>query len=197
MLSLDFDENTTYEVLITTVNMDYSLNTKPFGIRFKDNQIILKLFPNRTLKNIRNNSTFYIQLTSNPLLYTKALLNLLDEEDYVSSMYLKDTYCLIEARMKESVQLISDDGYSTTSITRITADITEISNLALVPININRATNRIIELLVKLSRLHLMNRKEIIDLREEVNDSYKFIIKEGTQMHIDSLSLIKKKVDSY
>ncbi len=195
MIDLNLEEDTTYEVLITTVNSDNSLNTKPFGVKFKEDNVILNLYSNTTLKNIMNNHEFHIQLTSNPLLFTKALLDKLETDDYADNFLLKDVNTLLKLEPTDSHVIIKDDLYSTVKITRISSRITSIQSINESVLTINRATNRIIELLVKLSRIHLMDKKQLNNFKEEVDHSSRFIIKEGNETHIRSLTLIKQEIN--
>jgi hypothetical protein len=95
------------------------------------------------------------------------------------------------------VAMIHEDSYGDTPITRITAEITDIVWINNTPSIINRTTNRIIELLVKLSRLKYMNTDELDLFEREINDSLRFIVKEGNQDHIDSLTLIKQELNNH
>lgn len=193
--NLNIEENTRYEVLVTTHNDDNSYNTKPFGVLFKGNNVILNLYPNSTLKNIRNNPSFIIQLSSNPLIFTKSLLDKLDDSDYNENGILKKAPCIIYAKAFDYVTIIHEDKYGDTPITRITSEITDMIMMNNSPSVINRTTNRIIELLVKLSRIKYMNNDDLNLLEKEIDESLKFIIKEGNQDHISSFTLIKEELN--
>jgi hypothetical protein len=194
---LNIDENTRYDVLVTTEANDNSYNTKPFGVLFKKDNVILNLYPNNTLENLKDNPSFIVQLSSNPLTFTKALLDKLDASDYDNANILKKTSCIIYATAVDYVTMIHEDSYGDTPITRITAEITDIVWINNTPSIINRTTNRIIELLVKLSRLKYMNTDELDLFEREINDSLRFIVKEGNQDHIDSLTLIKQELNNH
>ncbi len=194
--NLNIEENTRYEVLVTTHNNDGSYNTKPFGVLFKNNDVILNLYPNTTLENIKDNPSFIIQLSSNPLVFTKALLNKLDSSDYNNEGIIKKTSCALYANAMDYVTIIHEDKYGDTPLCRITAEITDMILINNSPSVINRTTNKIIELLVKLSRINYMNSKQLDLFEKELDESLKFIIKEGNQDHIDSLTLIKEELNN-
>lgn len=193
--NLDIEENMIYEVLVTTYDDDKKYNTKPFGITFKENNVILNLYPNNTLNNIKRNSSFMIQLSSNPLMFTKALLDKLDVDDYDEDGILKKTSYIIYANATDYVGVIHEDKHGDICITRTTAEITDIIKINNSPSIINRATSRIMELLVKLSRLQFMTNDELLLFEKEVDDSLRFIVKVGNQDHIDSLTLIKQELN--
>ena len=57
-IEINLMENTIYEVIITSFNKQ--VNFKPFGIKFNNKKVILNLYPNRTLKNIKTNHLHYL-----------------------------------------------------------------------------------------------------------------------------------------
>jgi len=189
------DERTTYEVLITTKNVGEEVHTKPFGIKLIDNKLILNLFPNITLKNIKSNPNFKVQFSLNPLIYTKAFFNKLNDDDYIENDVLVCSDYTIDAKVEDILRFIQEDNYGTSVYYRITAEITGFKKLKNKMPAINRSTNTILDLLVKVSRFHLMSSEEKNNLIEEINKTYKFILKEGNQNHLDSLNLIKKELN--
>ena len=56
-IEINLMENTIYEVIITSFNKQ--VNFKPFGIKFNNKKVILNLYPNRTLKNIKTSQTIF------------------------------------------------------------------------------------------------------------------------------------------
>jgi len=194
--NINIEEDTRYEVLITTSGNDNSHNTKPFGVVFKGNIVKLNLYPNTTLKNIRDNPSFIIQITSNPLIFTKALLNKLDASDYNDEGILNGASYALYANTIDYMGVIQEDNYGKTQITKINAEVTDVIKLNNSPSIINRTTNKIIELLVKLSRLPYLSKDEVSSFKKEVDNSLKFIVKEGNQNHIDSLTLIKQELNN-
>lgn len=189
------DEHTTYEVLITTRNIDGTVHTKPFGIKLIDNKLILNLFPNTTLKNIQSNPNFKVQFSLNPLIYTKAFFNKLNKMDYIENEVLVCSDYIIDAKVEDILRFIQDDDYGASVYYRITANIINFKKLKNRMSTINRSTNIILDLLIKASRFYLMNSEEKNQLINEINKNYKFILKEGNQDHLDSLNLIKKEMN--
>ena len=189
------DEHTTYEVLITTRNIDGTVHTKPFGIKLIDNKLILNLFPNTTLKNIQSNPNFKVQFSLNPLIYTKAFFNKLNKMDYIENEVLVCSDYIIDAKVEDILRFIQDDDYGTSVYYRITANIINFKKLKNRMSTINRSTNIILDLLIKASRFYLMNSEEINQLINVINKNFKFILNEGNQDHLDSLNLIKKEMN--
>ncbi|RAP47693.1 MAG: hypothetical protein BZ136_05910 [Methanosphaera sp. rholeuAM74] len=191
------EENVSYEVLITTCSGS-GPNTKPFGIRIRNvDEVILKLYNNNTLKNITSSDEFLIQFTQDPLVYTKALFDKLTGEDYLPDNILRTATTTIKAQKQDMNPTTIKNQYGQSQLTIIKAKITRIQqHNTQIPV-ISRSTNKIIELLVKISRINMMTKEETEQLKKEIKKESKFIIKEGNQKHIDSLTLINSQMKKY
>lgn len=185
----NFEEDMTYEVLVSTKNEDGSLNVKPFGLKIKDNDFIFKIFPNKTLLNIKNSDELTVYFLQDVLLFTKALTSNLDYDDLLNEVNYE-----IPCKISNIDTTIINDVYGKNVATKIIAKpIKIIEHKKTVPL-INRASNQIMELLIDFSRYEFMD----VDLRnnfiEKLNCSEKIIIKTGNKKHWDSLNLLKKEL---
>ena len=191
------EENVSYEVLITTCSAS-GPNTKPFGIRIRNvDEVILKLYNNNTLKNITSSDEFLIQFTQDPLVYTKALFDKLTLDDYLPGNILRSATTTIKAQKQETNTTTIKNQYGQSQLKIIKAKIRRIQqHNTQIPV-ISRSTNKIIELLVKISRINMMTKEEREQLKKEIKKESKFIIKEGNQKHIDSLTLINQEMKKY
>ena len=191
-IEINLMENTIYEVIITSFNKQ--VNFKPFGIKFNNKKVILNLYPNRTLKNIKTNPEFLIQFTTNPLVYTKALLNKLTPSDYNKEYFLLDSNIVIKANVYSICEYVHEDNYGKVTLTQITANIGEIHEINNQPPVINRATNKIIDLLVDYTRIPYMNSTQKNDYINKLQNLSSVIKKSGNNQHIQSLKLLKKEI---
>lgn len=185
----NFEEDMTYEVLVSTKNEDGSLNVKPFGLKIKDNDFIFRIFPNKTLLNIKNTGELTVYFLQDVLLFTKALTSNLDYDDLLNGVNYE-----MPCKISNMDTTIIDDNYGKNVATTIIAKPTKIiEHKKILPI-INRASNQIMELLIDFSRYEFMD----VDLRnnfiEKLNCSEKIIIKTGNKKHFDSLNLLKKEL---
>lgn len=188
----NMEEDTIYEVLITSKGDD--IHTKPFGIKINNNKLILNLYPNKTLSNLKKNNSFLVQFTSNPLLYTKALFNELDVNDYSEDYTLKDVSCVLKAKTIELKEHKVEDKFGKNSITTIISDIIDISiKKNQIPV-INRATNLLIELLIDYTRYNFMNEVQKNYYIDKILKYENLIRKAGNYNHIQSLRIIKKEI---
>ncbi|MDO5851439.1 MAG: DUF447 family protein [Methanobacteriaceae archaeon] len=178
-----FEEDIIYESVITTKNNNGTLNTSLIGVINNNNHIQLKLYSNKTLKNILKNKEFILGLTTDPLLLTRIVLKKLNITDYQK---IKNNDCI---NMPLLLKLKMECYTQKEEIHIITAKIVEtIQNKPEIPI-INRATNKIVELLVDYTRL--TNKEVYIN---KIDDNERIILKTGNKKHKIALELIKKSI---
>jgi len=184
----NFEEDMVYEVLISTKNEDGSLNVKPFGLKIKNNSFVLKLFPNKTFLNIKNNLVFTVYFLQDVLMFTKALTSNLDYEEFLNEINYE-----IPCKISNSSVSVIEDNYGKNITTTIIAEpIKIIEHKETLPI-INRASNKIMELLIDFSRYDLMDVDAKSNFIEKINSSERIIRKTGNGKHLDSLNLLKKE----
>lgn len=185
----NFEEDMIYEVLMSTKNEDGSLNVKPFGLKIKDNLFVLNLFPNKTLLNIKNNLEFTVYFLQDVFIFTKALTSNLDYEEFLNEINYE-----IPCKISNSSVSIIEDNYGKNITTTIIAEpIKIIEHKETFPI-INRASNKIMELLIDFSRYDFMDVDAKNNFIEKVNSSETIIRKTGNKKHLDSLNLLKKEL---
>jgi hypothetical protein len=183
------NENTKYEVLISTFNEDGSCHIKPFGLEIENNFLVLNLFPNKTLFNIKNRNEFKIYFSQDILLFTEALLNQLDFDNFLDCVD-----CEVVCDVVDLSEKIIVDAYCENAITKIKAEpIKIIEHKKTIPL-FNRASNQILELLIDFSRFNLMDIDAKDNFIKKIESSEIIIEKTGNDKHKKSLNLIKKEV---
>ena len=185
----NFEEDMTYEVLVSTKNDDGSLNIKAFGLRIKDDSVVLRLFPNRTLSNIRNTGELTIYFLQDVLIFTRALTSGLNPDEFLDEVNY-EVPCKISNLETNTIE----DGYGKNITTTIIAEpLKIIEHKKTLPI-INRASNQIMELLVDFSRYDFMDVDAKSNFIKKVNSSERIIRKTGNKKHLDSLNMLKKEL---
>lgn len=184
----NLDEDTVYEVLVSTRDAGGSFNIKPFGVRVKGNNIVLRLYPNHTLINVRKDRKFVLHFTDDVLLFTKAAFGLLDE----SSLSSMD--CSVNCEVSDFFPDSVEDDYGENITTTIIAKPCKIIKNKQTPSTINRPTNKIIELLVDCSRYNYMDVHERDDFIKKIISTEKFIEKNAGKKHAESIKIIKKEL---
>ena len=190
MNKLNLEDNIIYEVLITTKSNN-TYHTKPFGVQFRDNKVILNLYPNNTISNLKNNGQFIIEITNNPLLFTKATLNKLDGTDY-NKGHLCDSSVVIKASVESIDTKKISNKYGISTLFSVIASIKDYEILDSKPPIISRATNKIIDLLIDYTRLEFFNQKQLNNYYKNLEDTALFINKTGNDLHKISIELLKE-----
>ena len=185
----NFEEDMTYEVLISTKNEDASLNIKPVGLKIRDNSFVFKLFPNKTLSNIKNTGELTVYLLQDVLIFTKALTCNLSREDILSEVNYE---ILCEISNLDTTSVEDNYGENITA-TIIAKPVKIIEHKKTLPI-INRASNQIIELLVDFSRYDFMDVDAKSNFIKKLKNSEILIRKTGNKKHLDSLNILKKEL---
>lgn len=185
----NFEEDMTYEVLVSTKNEDASFNIKPFGLKIVDNSFVLKLFPSKTLSNIKSTGMLTVYLLQDVLIFTKALTSNLSREDLLGEVNYEIT-CEISNLDELSIEDDYGENITATIIAKPVKIIEHKKNLPL----INRASNQIIELLVDFSRYDFMDVDARNNFIKKLNSSEKLIRKTGNKKHLDSLNILKKEL---
>lgn len=186
----NLEENITMEVLVSTVNGDGTYNIRPFGARYDGHNFILRMFPNQSLINIKNTGKLIIYFTQDILLFTRALLARVSQDELLGNVE-----CSFMCRVAGMESTITDDIYGNNSTTKIIAEpikIMEHNNK--LPL-INRATNQILELLIDFSRYHLMDVDARNNFNEKLIQTEKIIIKTGNDKHKKAMKTIKKRIE--
>lgn len=185
----DFEENMSYEVLVSTKNDDDSRNIKPFGLRIVDNSFVFRLFPNKTLSNIKNTGELTVYFLQDVLIFTKALTSGLSREDILGEVNYEIT---CEISNLDTIAIEDSYGKNIT-VTIIAEPVKIIEYKKALPI-INRASNQIMELLVDFSRYDFMDVDAKSNFIKKLKSSESVIRKTGNRKHLDSLDLLKKEL---
>lgn len=185
----NFEEDMTYEVLVSTENLDGLFNIKPFGLKIKDGLFVLSLFPNKTLLNIKRSGKLTVYFSQDVLLFTKSLTSGLIMDEVLDEVNYE-----VEAEVLNIEDNLVEDDYGKNVSSTIFAEPKKIiEHKKTLPV-INRASNQIIELLVDFSRYAFMDMDAQNNFIKKVNSSEKIIRKTGNKKHLDSLNLIKKSI---
>ena len=108
--------------------------------------------------------------------------------------FLLDSNIVIKANVYSICEYVHEDNYGKVTLTQITANIEEIHEINNQPPVINRATNKIIDLLVDYTRIPYMNSTQKNDYINKLQNLSSFIKKSGNNQHIQSLKLLKKEI---
>lgn len=195
-----------YETIITTMDKNLNTNAAPFGLRVLDNdKIVLRIFEGgNTIKNIKENGEFVVNITTDPLMFTFATTNTITEEyltrisktkthDELVYLTNADAYfiCKVE-NIKTSFR--EDDPIKASKINIIKAVVLEINvkNKCVKPIN--RGIHALIESLVNYSRINIVNKEKEDYFIDRFLESERIIKKVGNKEEKESIKILKENL---
>ena len=198
-----------YEIIITTIDKDGKSNAAPFGLRvLENNEIFLRIFEGgNTIKNIKENKEFIVNVTADPLMFTLATTNTIPEE-YLTRISKKtksneelayltdaDAYFICEVTsLKTSFR--EDDPIKATEINFIKAEVVEINIKNKCAKPINRAIHALIEALVNYSRINIVDEKTQEYFLERFLESERIIKRVGNEKEKESIQILKENLIS-
>lgn len=187
-----------YETIITTENMDGSLNAAPIGILCRgNNKVMCRIFKgSHTLENIISQKAFIVNITQNPELFTWSLLDNLEANDFNKNKSIKGVDCYFKCEVtsiKEAVKQ-SDPVKKKGEANVIKADVTKL--IINKPTKAyNRAFSYVIECLDNFSRIDIVDDKKRKYYLDSFKEAYRVVKKVGSKKDKDAMDKIKSKLN--
>ena len=188
-----------YEVILTSKNNDGSQNAAPFGTIVKGtNQIVNHIFQgSTTLNNILKNKEFMVNITSNPIYFTLAIIDNIPSEYYVNkdSLILKDVDAYFKASVDNTKNFIKkDDPIKPVESTYICSNVSDITKNKSDVVALNRGIHCIIESLVNYSRVDKVKGEKLDYFLGRFNENSRVINKVGSKQDKEAMKMIKKSL---
>lgn len=196
-----------YETIITTIDKNGKSNAAPFGLRALDkDKIQLRIFEGgNSIRNIKENKKFVVNVSENPLMFTLSSIDTIPEEyltkidsetkKYNELFYLTnaDAYFICEVETLKTA-FRENDQIKDTEVNMIKANVVEltINNKCARPIN--RAIHALIEALVNYSRIDIVNSETQKYFLERFLESEKIIKRVGNEEEKESIKILKEKL---
>ena len=187
-----------YETIITTENMDGSLNAAPIGILCRgNNKVMCRIFKgSHTLENIISQKAFIANITQNPELFTWSLLDNLEANDFNENKSIKGVDCYFKCEVtsiKDAVKQ-SDPVKKKGEANVIKADVTEL--IINKPTKAyNRAFSYVIECLANFSRIDVVDDKKRKYYLDSFKEAYRVVKKVGSKKDKNAMDKIKSKLN--
>ncbi len=158
-----------YEAIITTIYKEGHSNAATFGVRVLENdEIFLRIFDGgNSIKNIKENEEFIVNITTSPLMFTLSSTNTIPDEylsripetnAYGEMAYISDADAYLICKVKSLKNSFrKNDPIKDTRVNFIKAKVVElnINNKCVKPIN--RGIHALIEALVNYSRINIVD----------------------------------------
>jgi hypothetical protein len=186
--SIGMEKGLLYETVITTVNEDGTSNAAPIGVVCKDkNEVVIYLHHgSRTVRNIKRNHIFIVNILKNPMVFVESTLANLSKDyfkHYKNNFYIKNTDAFFVAQVTSLKDVEKDDkiGFSITTVIR--AEVTDIIKQKECVEPLNRALYGIIESLVYLTRMDIVSGDMENLYRHRMGEISRIVNKVGSEEH--------------
>jgi hypothetical protein len=209
--SLHMNKGQMYETIITTktanglnsddkVNKVPKNNAAPIGVLCKNpEQVVLYLYEGtHTLKNIDDYGEFIVNITQDPLIFTKSTLGDVDEDhfaDYKGIPYFKNTDAFFVARVENTKEITRKNGFGSSKMSIITANVEEVVQFK-DTMPLNRGIYAVVESLIHYTRLELADDQTRANYWQRIKEMNRVAQKVGSTQEKKALQEIIKNIKS-
>jgi len=191
-----------YETVVSTTNKAEKPNAAPIGIICKDKMEIVCYLHHEstTVKNIKNNNRFVVNILKDPMVFVESTLGNLSPECYEHfnhDFYIKttDAFFIANVTSIKDVEKKDQFGVSVTSVVR--AEVSEISKFKDCVEPLNRAIYGIVEGLVYLTRMEMVSGDMEKLYRHRMSEISRIVGKVGDEEHKNAMEKIKEAFKRY
>lgn len=162
LTSIGMEKGLLYETIITTKNPDNTPNAAPIGVTCKNtDEIVIHLHQgSTTIKNIKNNETFIVNILNDPILFAQSTLGNPPSESFIQYMdnyALKNSVAYFKAQITKHRDIQREDQFGISKTTIINAHVEDIIKNQDCVTPLNRAIYGVIEALVYLTRIDMVS----------------------------------------
>jgi uncharacterized protein len=198
--SLNMEKGMRYETIVTTINEDGTPNAAPMGVICKDHdKVVLRLNEgSRTVRNIKREKAFYVNLTKDPILFVQATIENPPYEEFKDenrgfSLIKSDAFFLAEVIQER--QMEREDSFGKSVLTIVQAQTREIMLNKFRDIEpMNRAICGIIEALVNLSRMDIAQPNKKNEYLRRMKEISRLVNRVGGTEHQKAMEMINEEV---
>ena len=192
-----------YEAILTTINNEGKTNAAPFGGRIiEEDKVMLKIFEGgNTIKNIKDNGEFIVNITNDPIMFSYATTTSIPDE-YLSRINYDDhefahisnadAYFICKVySIKEGMR---KDNIKDSEANVIKADVLELKINSPCVRPMNRGIHALMESLVNYSRINIVD-KDTQDLFiERFKESERIVKKVAGKEEKEAMNILKENL---
>ena len=191
-----------YECIYTTIDNEGNKNSAAIGLKyFGEDNIGCRIFDgSKTLENIQKNKRYVVNITQDPMIFTKSTIDKLPEEYYTddadiailndAGSYIVVDVVDINEQKPENTPIDNDQ-----SIFMIKGKIQEIVINDESIKAFNRGLSGIIECLVNFSRYKIVDDEKRAEYMDRVIENNRMIQRIGDDKAKESMEIIKKEYE--
>ena len=193
-----------YECITTTINEDGVKNAGAFAFKYLgEDKVFCRIFEgSKTLKNIQNSNEYVVNITQDPLVFTYATLDCLDNEYYTNDTdiaIIKNTpsYIIVDV---EKIEEKTPDDFPIKGDKNIYFITGKIRDFVVNDENIkafNRGLSALIESLVYFSRYQIVDEKQKKVFMNRLIENKRVIDKVSDKSTKKAMADLKKEYEKY
>lgn len=191
-----------YECIYTTIDSDGNKNSAAIGLKyFGEDNIGCRIFEgSKTLKNIQETKKYVVNITQDPLIFTKSTIDKLPEEYFTADKdiaILKDaeSYIIVNVVDIQEQKAENTPIDNAQSIFMIKGKIEEVVVRDESVKAFNRALPGIIECLVNFSRYKIVDDEKRSAYMERVIENNRMIGRIGNNQSKEAMKIIKEEYE--
>jgi len=191
-----------YETVVTTVNDDGTSNAAPIGVICKDkDEIVVYLHQgSSTVKNIKRNNSFVVNILKDPMVFVESTLGDLPQnyfESHKNEFYIKNTDAYFIANVISLKDVEREDKFGVSVVTVVRAKVSDLIKTKEHVEPVNRAIYGIIEGLVYLTRMDMVSGDMEKLYRHRMSEISRIVNKVGGPEHKNAMKKISSAFSKY
>ncbi len=180
-------------------NTNGSVNAAPIGVLCKNSkEIVLYLYEGtHTVNNIHHHDYFIVNITQNPIIFTKSTLKDLNDkyfEYYNEIPFLKDADAFFVCHVAKIKEITKNNDLGSSKMSIVTADVEEVVQINSQAIPLNRGIYAVIESLIHYTRFELANNETRTSYWARINEMNRVVKKVGSPQEKKALQEIIKEI---
>jgi hypothetical protein len=186
-----------YETIITTINSENIKNAAPIGVICSgEDKVLSRIFKGRhTLENIISRREYFVNITHDPMIFTKSTLGNLPQDHFNEDSSLKcaEAYFKCEViSLKEAVKQsdpIKKKGEAIVIKSKVTDLIIKKDTKAM-----NRGFGYVVESLANLSQIDLVDEEQKEHYLKRFREANRVVTKIGYKEDLKAMNKIKEEL---
>lgn len=202
LVSIGMEKGLLYETVVTTVNDDGTSNAAPIGVLCKDkDEIVVYLHQgSSTVKNIKRNNSFVVNILKDPMVFVESTLGDLPQnyfESHKNEFYIKNTDAYFIANVISLKDVEREDKFGVSVVTVVRAKVSDLIKTKEHVEPVNRAIYGIIEGLVYLTRMDMVSGDMEKLYRHRMSEISRIVNKVGGPEHKNAMKKISSAFSKY
>ena len=196
--------NLQYECITTTINSNGKKNSAPFAfIYLGEDKVMCRIFEgSQSLKNIQETRQYVVNVTQDPIIFTKSIIDELPEEYYTDDediAILKDagSYLIIEV---DEIEMKTPEDFPIKNDTNIYFINGTIKDFVINDESIkafNRGFSSLIESLVNCSRYKIVNGEKKQFYKDRLEENKRIINKVSDENTQKAMEILAEEYNKY